>query len=163
MNVDPRSGPVGPDDEALLVRLGAVARTADPAPDLVRELGRAAFAMRRLDAELAELVADSAVDALAGVRATAVSGRLLTFESAGVTVEVEVSTAPSGGLTLVGQVVPAGDGGLVRLEARDGQSRSVELGEVGTFRFDAVAPGVVRLHVEHDPGTAVVTTSWVPL
>ena len=40
-------------DEALLERLRALAAQADPVPDLVLESAKAAFLMRRLDAEVA--------------------------------------------------------------------------------------------------------------
>ena len=48
------------DDEDLLERLRAICEEVDPTPDLVIEMARAAFSLRRLDAELAELVLDSA-------------------------------------------------------------------------------------------------------
>ena len=51
---------VDPADAELLRRLGAIAESVDPAPELVRELGRAALSFRRPDSELADLVADSA-------------------------------------------------------------------------------------------------------
>jgi hypothetical protein len=149
-------------DRSLLLRLGRVARAADPAPDLVHELGRAAFALRRLDAELAELVADSALDAgqLAGVRGAG-EARLLSFECDDVGVEVEVRD-DAGGRVLVGQVIAsqAGAPASVRLETARGASASAPVDAVGGFRFDGVTAGPVRLHVER-AGASVVTTSWV--
>ena len=47
------------DDEALLSGLRAVATESDPVPDDVRAAAKAAFGLRSLDAELAELVANS--------------------------------------------------------------------------------------------------------
>lgn len=153
---------VGAEDEALLSKLGELARQADPVPDLVYELGHAAFALRRLDAELAELVADTALDPLAGVRSSDVATRLLTFEAGELVVEVEVSGAGADRVVL-GQVVPAPPGrGTVRLEHRDGSSAGASLDGLGGFRFDAVPAGLVRLHVEAH-GVAPVTTSWVRL
>jgi len=153
---------VSSNDAALLQRFGAVARAADPAPELTVELARAAFELRRLDAELAELVADSVDDARrpAGVRGGG-DARLLSFEAGSTCLEVEVHVdAPR--RTLLGQVVPSPDflGGVVRLEIGGGAVRTCELDPIGGFRFDDVPTGLARLHVER-PGTGDVTTSWV--
>lgn len=161
MTVHAGGGALGPEDEALLQRLRSVVRAVDPPPELVRELGRAAFGLRSLDAELAALVTDSAEEELVGVRSTA-TGRLLVFETADASIEVEVSATADGTLLLVGQVVPGSGGQTVRLERRDGGSTSGPLGDVGTFRFADVAPGAVRLHVERT-GAEPLTTSWVHL
>src|SRR5262245_45371457 len=52
----------GPTDEELLTALREVAGRADPAPDEVILAARSAIAYRRMDAELAELLYDSAVE-----------------------------------------------------------------------------------------------------
>ena len=49
-------------EDAFEARLRRISGEAEPVPEHVLEAGRAAFALRDLDAELAELVADSAVD-----------------------------------------------------------------------------------------------------
>ena len=97
---------LGPEDEALLQELRAAARRFDPPPDSVLEAARASLTWRTIDAELAALEFDSAVD----LAATAVRGgegpRLLTFAAPGLNIEVEVS--PIGPRRqLVGQLVPA--------------------------------------------------------
>jgi hypothetical protein len=80
------------DDDALAEQLRAVVAEADPVPELVSESAHAAFDLRRLDAELAALVRDSADDPAA---ALAVRGeaedRLLSFEVGEVTVEMQIS------------------------------------------------------------------------
>ena len=48
------------DDDELLARLAATLRGAQQPPADVAELARASFGLRDLDAQLAELVADSA-------------------------------------------------------------------------------------------------------
>src|ERR1700728_1504739 len=108
------------DEAGLLARLGAVALAADGPPDLVYELGRAAFAWRRVEAELAELVADSALEA-SMVRSSASSTRVLSFEVGEVTVEVQVSIR-RGRRSLLGQVAgrPAASGGVVWAETDTG-------------------------------------------
>ena len=72
----------GMDDDRLLEEIGQLLRRADPVPSDVTLAARSALAWRRMDAELAELLYDSALEAepLAGVRSTATGWRVLTFE-----------------------------------------------------------------------------------
>jgi hypothetical protein len=151
---------VDPADEAMLLRLGRVAESVDPAPAIVYEVGRAAFAMRRLDAELAELVGDSALET-AGVRGDG-QARLLTFQAGELLIELQVT--PSGDhCGVLGQVVPPpSSGGFVRLEVQAGVALSAGLDDAGGFRFDDVPLGLVRFQVEL-PAAAAVTTTWVSL
>ncbi|HTY73223.1 MAG TPA: hypothetical protein VMI11_12475 [Actinomycetes bacterium] len=142
--------------EARLRRLAAV---ADPVPRLVVESGRAAFALRTLDAELAELVHDSAVDAeLVLVRGPGDDVRMLSFEHGSVAVDVQVSETPDG-CELLGLVT--GAAGDVELE-QGGARVPVPLDAAGRFVVRALPPGPVRLHVRAADGTAVAT-SWVTL
>ncbi len=80
------------DEDALAEQLRAVVAEADAPPEIVYEAAHAAFDLRRLDAELAALVRDSADDPAA---ALAVRGdaeeRLLSFEVGEVTVEMQIS------------------------------------------------------------------------
>lgn len=150
---------VDPADDAMLARLRRVAQAVDPAPPLVYEMGHAAFALRRLDAELAQLVADSSFEA-AGVRGTGES-RLLSFEAGELAVEVQVT--PAGHRRgVIGQVVPPPANGIVRLESHGGDTVTAELDGVGGFRFDDVGGGRVRFSIELPDAPPVVTT-WVSL
>lgn len=120
------------------------------------------FAYRTLDEELAELAYDSAVadDAMAGVRSTAATGRLLTFESAGLTVEVEAQPGGAGRFRILGQLVPPGPGS-VELRHASGLV-SVEADEVGRFSVEGVPAGPVSLRCRPAGGVPVVT-DWVLL
>jgi hypothetical protein len=153
------TGGLHPDDEALLQRLGRIAREVDPVPELVLEAGRAAFLLRRLDAELAELVADSLADVRGdpvGVRGG--SGRLLSFEAGDSLLELEV-TEQHGSAHLVGQVVGVPlEGARLVVETAAGE-QDVEVDATGTFRTD-VAAGRFRLHLTA-PGRTPITTAWV--
>jgi hypothetical protein len=145
------------DDPSLLRELGAAAQAHDPVPAWVSELGRAAFGLRRLDAELAELVADSEVE-LAGVRSAGSDVRLLTFEAGDLVVEAQV-TGTGDRRTLLGQVLlVSAPEGPIRLETTDSGSTTLPLDELGGFRFDAVRPGLVRLSIQLGEGRAVSTT-----
>ena len=80
--------------DPLMAEVRAVLENADPVPPAVLAAAKGTFTWRTIDSELAELVADSA-DSLAGAVGAGVRGetapRLLTFEAAGLVVEVEVA------------------------------------------------------------------------
>lgn len=146
----------GRDSQELLARLARIADEIDPAPPLGYELGYAAFDFRRIDSELVELTADSAVDTRqpAGVRGG--SGvRLLTFEAADL--EVELQVVPEGGRrSLLGQVV--GAVGRVQVQSAEGRTTAT-VGPHGRFQVDGAPAGRIRLHVT--VGSAEFVTSWV--
>lgn len=141
-------------DDALEAELRAVVGQLEPLPASVVEAARAAFTLRDLDAELAELVTDSRDEGLAGVRGA--SGmRLLTWSWGDLTVDVELRTA-SGRLSVVGQLAGAPVQSLV-VQAED-RSAEVEVDELD--RFEAVlAARRLRLHLRL--GDRTVVTPWV--
>lgn len=164
--------PLPADDDALLDRLRAVAAEADPPPELTVLAARAAFATRRLDEELAELVLDSAeagadledqgVTAPSSVRAAHHDVRVLSYEVGELTVEVQVQQDTGHGHELRGLV----DGARVEavtVEAGGGaDTHVVPVDEEGWFRAAPVRPGPVRLRLA-PPGGPAVVTSWVVL
>jgi hypothetical protein len=148
------------DDNVLMTRLHDMFSVHDAPPAAVISLAQQLFSLRALDAELATLVADSAVDGLA----VAVRGgdtRLLTFETAELAIEIEVSGT---GRTrrVVGQLVP---GGPATLEARQPSAMEVRRAEAdgrGRFEFDGLAPEPLSLTWRR-PGSRAVTTQWIGL
>lgn len=158
------------EDDLLLQRLGSIVREVDPVPVPTGELGRAAFGLRRLDDELAELVEElTAADG--GVRGAGGPVRLLVFRAGELLLEAQVSGAGDS-LVLLGQAVldagtggtgadlgDLGDLGTVRLETARLEGRSSPLDAFGVFRFDEVPPGLVRLSVQH-AGRPRLTTTW---
>lgn len=146
-------------DDELERRLRALATEADPPPALVVDAAKAAFALRDLDAELAVLVADSAVDDPAVLTRAVVSDvRMLSFECGDVAVELDVETDPlSRRVRLSGLAVGAvGAVVLVRSDARI----SADLAADGRFVVENVAPGPLRLELTTPDGRRV-TTSWI--
>lgn len=146
-------------DDELERRLRALATEADPPPALVVDAAKAAFALRDLDAELAVLVADSAVDDPAVLTRAVVSDvRMLSFECGDVAVELDVETDPlSRRVRLSGLAVGAvGAVVLVRSDARI----SADLAGDGRFVVENVAPGPLRLELTTPDGRRV-TTSWI--
>ena len=145
-------------DQALLARLARIADEIDPVPPLVYELGRAAVELRHVDAGLAELVRDSAVDPrpLAGVRGE-LAVRLLSFEVADLTVDLQV-VPHAGRRSLLGQIMGAVT--EVRVETAEG-TVPAEVDPHGRFQVAELPAGRLRLHVD-SAGTAFVT-SWVTI
>jgi hypothetical protein len=143
----------------LLDRLGAALRAEDPVPERVLAGARAAFTWRTIDAELAELVFDSATE-LTGVRGGVEdTARQVTFQAPGV--EIEMMVIDDGSRRIVGQLVPPRDA-TVQLTTAD-EVRDTRTDAVGRFTFQDVAQGPVRLSVLTDSGEGVVHTEWVLL
>ena len=143
------------------LKLRAVTSEADPVPEAVLDAATAAFALRTLDAELAELVADSLVDDAAVVTRAVVSDvRMLSFACGDVSVEVDVETDPSSGsLRLQGIAIgAAGDVVIVRATTRS----SVPLAAGGRFDAGLVEPGPLRLELTTPDGHRV-TTAWISI
>jgi hypothetical protein len=148
--------------EPLLAELRQVIESADPIPDSVLAAAKASFTWRTIDAEIAELVADSAASAtLVGATTRASVGpRLLTFEGAGLTVEVEVGETGDS-RHLVGQLIPVGSASVsVRWS---GGSLDVAADDLGRFSADGVPAGPISLAVTRAGAVAAVVTSWVAI
>ena len=147
-----------PNSDPTFATLRSVIDRADPVPSTVIDAARAAYTWRTIDAELAELTADSAL-AAAGVRSSS-APRLLTFEGDGVEVEVEVAET---GATrrLSGQLVPVGP---AQVSVRwPGGTRETTADDLGRFAVEGVPAGsvslaVVRAGVEHE-----IVTSWISI
>ena len=143
--------------DRLEERLRRVATEADPVPDAVLENARAAFTLRDLDAELAELVGDSAADDGALTRAADDDVRMLSFAASGVSVELDAVPEPhDGGVNVTGLVSGARDRlSVVRQDSRT----EVALGADGRFAFRA-GRGPLRLELTAADGRRVVT-AWI--
>ena len=143
-------------NQELFARLARIADEIDPVPRLAYEFGHAAFELRRLDSELAELICDSAADteSLAGVRGE-LSVRLLSFEAADLDIDLQV-VPQAGRRSVLGQVV--GTVTDVRMETAEGIVPAA-VDPHGRFQVDDIVAGRMRLHVVADG--AVYITSWV--
>jgi hypothetical protein len=145
-------------DERLLADLADLFARADPEPEHLRSAARFSFALRRLDAELAELLHDSALEAPAGVRSAGGLRALVFGAPGGTTVDVEVQEEESGLRTLIGQIVPA-RAMAVRVRHEAGVI-VMTTDELGRFRAEGVRRGPVSIRCE-PPGDPAVETGWV--
>ena len=151
---------MSPEDEeldALMERLRRAAAEVGPVPDAVLANAKAAFALRRLDEELAELVSDSAE--LAGaVRGPGDAVRVLAFESAAVSVELQVERA---GADLVVRGAITGGRGPVTVQTPTAR-HTADLDDQGWFAVSGVAPGPARVLLATADG-GPVASAWVML
>ncbi len=156
-----------PDPDARLMNdLRSIFERIDAVPPDVTEFAKAALGWRRLDADLAELLADSALETESAAlsRSGSGSGRWLTFRAALLTIDVEVVT-DGAARTLLGQLAPPSPAATVEVQGSDGSlAASVEVDSLGRFRLGLEAGGRVRLRVlQLDPPSAPVETSWFSL
>ena len=166
MSDTPKPTDVDGDDDRLLEELRALTARVDSVPEQVISAAKAAYTWRTIDAELAEiaeLTYDSAVDesALVGVRG-ADGPRLLTFETADVSIELEV-TADAVARRIVGQVIPPGPWTVEVRHA--GGIVSAEVDELGEFIAEGIehGPTSIRLHGHVPDGEQLIATDWLGL
>jgi hypothetical protein len=141
-------------DDELLAELRAALAEADLVTDRQREAARAAFTWRTVDAELAELLHDSALEA-AAVRGADDAPRTLSFASGELTLEVEID-----GDTVMGQVVGAAAQSVV-LQRSVSHDQPLEVDSAGFFRVEGVGPGPLRFVVQ--AGDWTLTSPWVAI
>jgi len=142
-------------DDDLMAELAEAVAEGDAVTDRRREAARAAFTWRSVDAELMELLHDSALEAGAAVRGAGDPGRMLSFGRGGLIVELEVGAG-----AVTGQVLPAQDATLT-LQTTGTEDRTVAADGAGFFRIEEVGSGPVRFVVTTSEHT--LTTAWVTL
>src|SRR3954471_9281301 len=93
--------------EELLAELRVAGLVVDPVPERVTFAAKASLAWRTIDAELAELTYDSALDAerLTLLRGAA-AARMLTFSTSGLPLDIEVEEHDRH-LRLIGELAPS--------------------------------------------------------
>jgi hypothetical protein len=150
-------------DELLTSELRAFFAEVDPVPLLVSETAKASLGWRRLDADLAELLNDSALEEepFALTRGAAAQVRAVTFSSSELTIDIEVHVDdPS--RTLLGQLSPP-TAATIEIQTTGDEQFSVEADSLGRFRARLPIGGSLRLRVLHPTGHATppVETSWI--
>lgn len=149
--------PGNPGDDELLAPLRDIAAENDPVPEPpLLDAARVAFELRDLDAMLAELVHDSAVDAPAMAIRGGGAERILSFAVRAIAIECQ-STARGSHRDLLGQLV----GG--RAEEMDvqvtGAITTVPVNDAGWFSVRGLPAGSFRLRSRLADRTRLVI-SW---
>jgi hypothetical protein len=144
------------DDEQLLAALGEAIRARQAVPDSFVDMGKGAYAWHNIDAELAQLTYDSEREPVAGLRSETASIRALTFTSAHLSLELEVT-----GGSVLGQIIPLRSGTL-EIQTRAGATTTTPVDEIGCFAIDPIPDGPFRLRCRTADGTDVLT-GWITL
>jgi hypothetical protein len=132
---------------------------SDPLPDRLLRMAEGLYAWHNTDAELLELLVDSAAEALPLARSDS-HPRVMAFgdDERGIHFECHHS---DGTFTLRGAVQPPGSQ-LVVAE-RIGGVHSTELDSFGLFELGPLAAGRIRLAVRTADGDDIVLTPWFVL
>ena len=142
------------DDNDLLALLEeALAAEGDVPPDFIAA-GKAAFAWRTIDAELAALVYDSDREPALTRNQTTADLRALTFASAHITIELELT-----GTGLIGQLVPPSVA-EIDVQTAAGVTSSVTTDELGCFTIRVIPQEPFRLRCRAGETIDVLTT-WI--
>lgn len=143
-------------DDGLDV-LRQVLAEVDAPPAHVVDLAKDAFVWWGMDAELAELVYDSATTTAGTDVRSAAPERQMTFRAPGLEIEVEVVSERT--RTVIGQLVPAQP---ARVELRHaGRREEADADQLGRFLFEGVAAGPIKLTVVTAGGATVQTEGLV--
>jgi len=145
------------DDEELLAALGEALRAREAVPEWFVETGKNAYAWHNIDADLAQLTYDSLGDRerAAAVRSEAASIRALTFTSARLSIELEVTEG-----SLVGQIIPP-RAGTLEIHTTAGVTSS-PVDEIGCFAVTPIPTSPFRLRCRTEDGDDVLT-GWITL
>ena len=146
------------DDDELLEALRDALRAREAVPEEFIEAGKSAFAWHNIDAEIAQLTYDSAGQAgtLPVTRSEMASIRALTFTSAHLTIELEVSED-----CLLGQVIPARNG-TIEVHTRAGVITTIPVDELGYFTVRRAPDSPFRLQWQTSDSPDIVT-GWITL
>jgi hypothetical protein len=146
------------DDEQLLAALKEALQAQRDVPPEFVEAGKNAYMWHNIDAELASLTYDSTrdLDRVPSLRSETASIRSLTFTSAHLIIELEVSEE-----SLLGQVIPAREG-TVEVQAGDGVIATAAVDKLGWFPIQPIPAGPFRLRYHTADGTDVLT-GWITL
>ncbi|MBO3752958.1 hypothetical protein J5X84_43515 [Streptosporangiaceae bacterium NEAU-GS5] len=146
-------------EEVLLAQIAEALEAADAIPHDFVEAGKATFAWRTIDSELAELAFDSDLqDHQDLIRSEPAPLRALTFTAprAAVTIEIEVVDG-----ALLGQLVPE-QAGEIHIVTRTGHDTSAVIDEVGYFLISPMPVAPFRIHCQTASGVNM-STNWITL
>jgi hypothetical protein len=145
------------EDDKLLAALREALSASEAAPAWFVETGKNAYAWHNIDAELAQLTYDSFSDQrmATATRSETASIRALTFTSANLSMELEVSED-----SLLGQIIPP-RAGMLEIHTKTGVI-TTSVDEIGCFAVDPKPDTSFRLRCRIADGTDVLT-GWINL
>lgn len=154
MSAEDRSG-------QLLDELRRLAGEVDPVPGEVTSFAKAALGWRRIDAELAELLSDSALEPATALTRGAAEVRAVTFRAADLEIDLEIHEGEApGSKVLLGQLAPPTSAEIEVQRDDQSTAATARSDQLGRFRIELSEGGRVRLLVRREQLTAV-ETSWI--
>ena len=154
--------PGGNQEDRLLGELRRLATEVDGTPDEVTSYAKAALGWRRIDAELAELLSDSALEpeSPALTREDVAHARRVTFRASDLEIDLEIQHRDSG-IVLMGQLAPPARAEIEVQRDDTPAILSTEADALGRFRVELTDGGRVRLRVRREPPAPPIETSWI--
>jgi hypothetical protein len=148
--------------EQLLGQLRLLVSELDPVPAEVASFVNAALGWRRIDAELAELLADSSLEreSLALTRSGVARARSVTFRANDLEIDVEIHDADAG-VEVLGQLAPPVRAQIEVQRDDSTVASTTEADDLGRFRFELAERGRIRLRVLRESPAPPVETSWI--
>lgn len=152
----------GNEGDQLLDELSRLASEVDPIPDEVTSYAKAALGWRRIDADLAEVLSDSALESesLAMTRAGVSHARRVTFRAGDLEIDLEIQEGESG-VVLMGQLAPPARAEIEVQRDDESSTASTASDALGRFRVELAAGGRIRLRVRREPPEPRIETSWI--
>ena len=152
--------PDQPDDNEVVERLREIIERLDPVPERLLAAALDSFTWRTVDSELAELVLDSMAEDQAALVRGREDVRLLSFQAAGLTIDIQVSSGGQG-RRIVGQLAPPGP---ATVQIRQGSGvTDLDADELGRFR-GPLRDGPFSLKCNAgEERTRPVVTDWITI
>ncbi|MEV4512293.1 hypothetical protein AB0K00_25425 [Dactylosporangium sp. NPDC049525] len=144
------------DDAHLVTRLAEAVQESYAVPQSVIESGRAMFAWRNIDADLAALEYDSLTDSAARSRADMAALRSLTYSTEYASIEL---TFMSG--VVFGQILPQCPA-QIDVRTASGIDTRVTADHLGVFTIEPPPAGPFFLHCQHGTSINVRTPLITP-
>jgi len=147
-------------ERRVLAALDEALEIEEPLPEHLVCQAEASYTWRTFDAELLELLVDSASDELTVVREQQLQ-RFMVFGTGERGVHFECSWTPDAGFELTGFVVPAG---AYQVRAEQPPDELVaETDGSGQFRITGARAETTRLTIRAVPGDELMVTPWFVL
>jgi hypothetical protein len=156
---DPGAMGVSPSDGALLAALAVVLEEDEQVPADAVDAAIASFTWQSIDADLLELLYDSAREPAPATRGEDSTARLLTFTLPHLVVEMELSMERS--WLVRGTISPVR---RYAVELQQGSDRVAgESSDAGLFELAAIDTRPLRVIIETDPAGGRFVTPWIDL
>ena len=159
---DPAAALGALDDEGLLAAVREVLGRDEPPPEWSADLAKSSYDLRAVDAELAALVSDSGLAAVASGMRSGTAPRLAVFEAGDLSFEIEIEPSTrAGSWRLVGQLIPASPA-RIQIRQQRAQSVWVDVDDLGRFAADHLAGGSLSLMCMRE-GMRAAVTEWIAI